>query len=121
MRQGNDNLESSKKSQAWFKKFWQTPTLDSSYHCTIASPFLCVCEVSLGIQICGDEETAWILINAELSELDLVVINVSVKAHNNCTHLQQACTLSVICLMQRQFTYKSTFYKVSLFCYEKWQ
>ena len=49
----------------------------------------------LGIQVGGNEQASWVLAYAQRRVLDLVVVDVAVKAHNHRTHLQQqagSCT-----------------------------
>lgn len=63
-------------------------TFDGADHGPIASPFLCICQVGDSIQVCGNEEAARVLPDAKASVLNLVVVYVLVKAHDNGAHLQ---------------------------------
>jgi len=64
-------------------------TFDGTNHGPISGPLLGVGEVGLGIQVGGNEETAWVLVDAQLGKLDLVVVYVPVKANHYSPDLQQ--------------------------------
>ena len=67
------------------------PTMDS-----IPSPLLRVCKVRLCIPVCRNELAAGILTDAERRVLDLVVVDMPVKAHHHCFYLR-----ATICAAQR--------------------
>ena len=74
-------------SQRCCKEAGERPTLDGSNHCAIASPLLSVRQVRPRVQVGRDEMAAWVLADAQRGILDLVVVDVPVKAHHYCSHL----------------------------------
>merc|ERR1719183_1545634 len=73
---------------AWFTnevRFDTCAALNRSNHASVACPFLRIGEVSYSIQVGGNEFAVFILVDAELGVLNLVVIYVSVKTNNNST------------------------------------
>mmetsp|Transcript_34892 Transcript_34892/g.81597 ORF Transcript_34892/g.81597 Transcript_34892/m.81597 type:complete len:335 (+) Transcript_34892:48-1052(+) len=61
----------------------------ASFHCAdhraVASPLLGICEVCDSVKVGGNELAPWKLIQAELRILQLGVVDVPVKANNDCT------------------------------------
>jgi hypothetical protein len=49
---------------------------------------LCVGEVCDCVPVCGDEQAAGVLPDAQCGILDLVVVDVAVKTHHHSTNLQ---------------------------------
>lgn len=49
---------------------------------------LCICQVCDSISVCGNEQAAWVLPDAQCGVLDLVVVDVTVKANHHRTNLQ---------------------------------
>ena len=62
-------------------------TFDGANHGAVAGPLLGVGEVRARIQVRCNEVAARILADAERRVLDLVVVQVPVKAHHHCAHL----------------------------------
>ena len=63
-------------------------TFDGADHGPIAGPLLGVGEVRARVQVSRDEVAARILADAQRRVLNLVVVQVPVKAHHHRTHLR---------------------------------
>lgn len=91
-------------------------TLDSTNHGTISSPLLGICQMRFGVQIGGYEQAAWVLANAQCRILDLVVIDVAVKAHNDCSHLQAAAARQALLWQSAGFPAEASMVLTALCC-----
>ena len=63
-------------------------TFDGADHCTVAGPLLGVGQVRARIQVGGNEVAARVLADAQRRVLDLVVVQVPVKANHDCANLR---------------------------------
>mmetsp|Transcript_34374 Transcript_34374/g.45467 ORF Transcript_34374/g.45467 Transcript_34374/m.45467 type:complete len:244 (-) Transcript_34374:465-1196(-) len=61
---------------------------DSANHGSVPCPLLSIREMGHSIQVGGNELAAFILIDAQLCVLNFIVVDVSVKAHNNSSNVR---------------------------------